>query len=358
MGNDNVQKKFLQDMIKTTDRYIKFLMNNKYSKFEEEHDLGLDYSFGQEEVVPLYLMKILKMEIAGTRMISGVEVPKVKLTQIYTEREHTEENNQDQLEGFNMCGDDDLDYETGGACLWVINQERFDALPADQQGGFNNTAINDRVNALFNEDGKLTRKWFTGQDDDENIRLFGNGVKNEVNNGGEFYAHTHMAAFDDAFLRVYTYRTWLSATTRGTSGGCASATGPSWRASRTRRTARLTMRRTMAASSPTKMEAISTTMPPSRTSRGGCSTSRAGRPNSPGRLWTGSGSTCAAGTARTATAMLRHARTTMTPRSRRMSNHVLERCVLVPMAIIPQRKQNLRGNRTNMLTCHGATRQR
>jgi len=27
--NDNVQKKFLQDMIKTTDRYIKFLMNNK-----------------------------------------------------------------------------------------------------------------------------------------------------------------------------------------------------------------------------------------------------------------------------------------------------------------------------------------
>merc|ERR1711907_584910 len=57
-------------------------------------------------------------------------VPKVKLTQIYTEREHTEENNQDQLEGFNMCGDDDLDYETGGACLWVINQERFDALPA------------------------------------------------------------------------------------------------------------------------------------------------------------------------------------------------------------------------------------
>lgn len=204
--NDNVQKKFLQDMIKTTDRYIKFLMNNKYAKLEEEYDLGLDYSFDQEEVVPLYLKKILKMEIAGTRMISGVEVPKVKLTQIYTERELTEENNQDQLEGFNMCGDDDLDYETGGACLWVINQERFDALPADQQGGFNNTAINDRVNALFNEDGKLTRKWFTGQDDDENIRLFGNGVKNEVNNGGEFYAHTHMAAFDDAFLRVYTYQ--------------------------------------------------------------------------------------------------------------------------------------------------------
>lgn len=62
------------------------------------------------------------------------------------------------------------------------------------------------MNALFNEDGKLTRKWFTGQDDDENIRIFGNGVKNEVNNGGEFYAHTHMAAFDDAFLRVYTYQ--------------------------------------------------------------------------------------------------------------------------------------------------------
>lgn len=111
------------------------LNETQYSKFEEDWDLGWDYSFDQEEVVPLYIMKILKMEIAGTRMISGVAVPKVKLTQIYTEREHTEESNQDQLEGFNMCGDDDLDYETGGACLWVINQERFDALPADQQGG-------------------------------------------------------------------------------------------------------------------------------------------------------------------------------------------------------------------------------
>merc|ERR1712023_363566 len=118
----------------------------------------------------------------------------------------TEESNLDSLEGFNVCGDGEDDFQTGGACLWIIDEEKFNALPADQQGGFHNTQINANVAELFTSNNSLRRSHFTGESADEDTFVLNARRANRINDEDGFYAHTHMAYDNDAFLRVYTYQ--------------------------------------------------------------------------------------------------------------------------------------------------------
>merc|ERR1712005_22048 len=117
-----------------------------------------------------------------------------------------EASNLDSLEGFNVCGDGEDDFQTGGACLWIIDEEKFNALPADQQGGFHNTQINANVAALFTSNNSLRRSHFTGESADEDTFVLNARRANRINDEDGFYAHTHMAYDNDAFLRVYTYQ--------------------------------------------------------------------------------------------------------------------------------------------------------
>ena len=105
-----------------------------------------------------------------------------------------------------MCGDGEDDFQTGGACLWIIDEEKFNALPADQQGGFHNTQINANVAALFTSNNSLRRSHFTGESADEDTFVLNARRANRINDENGFYAHTHMAYDNDAFLRVYTYQ--------------------------------------------------------------------------------------------------------------------------------------------------------
>merc|ERR1711988_1397697 len=142
-------------------------------------DLGESFAEEEDDFVPNYIAKTLVLGIRGTtkNKKTGVIVPNAKIVEIRTELEETEASNLDSLEGFNVCGDGEDDFQTGGACLWIIDEEKFNALPADQQGGFHNTQINANVAALFTSNNSLRRSHFTGE-----------------------------SADDDAFLRVYTYQ--------------------------------------------------------------------------------------------------------------------------------------------------------
>merc|ERR1712054_279254 len=52
----------------------------------------------------------------------------------------------------------------------------------------------------------LRRGYFTGEEFDERVFLFNARRANRINDEDGFYAHTHMAYDNDAFLRVYTYQ--------------------------------------------------------------------------------------------------------------------------------------------------------
>merc|ERR1712054_618928 len=116
-------------------------------------DLGESFAEEEDDFVPNYIAKTLVLGIRGTtkNKKTGVVVPNAKIVEIRTELEETEASNLDSLEGFNVCGDGEDDFQTGGACLWIIDEEKFNALPADQQGGFHNTQINANVAALHLE---------------------------------------------------------------------------------------------------------------------------------------------------------------------------------------------------------------
>jgi len=203
-----VQSKFLSGLIAQTRAYIQFLIDNKYSELEAPYELGeVEAEDGEE--VPNYLKKTIEFGVSEdepVKVIRGVEVPNVVIKEIRTEMEETDESVLDSLEGFNVCGSDADGFETGGACMWVIDQVKYDALPDDQRDGFHNTQINADVNDLFNERGFLTRRYFTDVPADDRLRLFNNGKKNRINDENGFYVHTHMAYDNDAFLRVYTYQ--------------------------------------------------------------------------------------------------------------------------------------------------------
>ena len=207
-SDKRVQSKFLSGLIAQTKAYIQFLIDNKYSELEMPYELGeVETEDGDE--VPNYLKKTIEFGISDeepVKVIRGVEVPNVVIKEIRTEMEETDESVLDSLEGFNVCGSDDDGFETGGACMWVIDQVKYDALPDDQRDGFHNTQINADVNALFNDRGFLTREYFTGVAADDRLRLFNNSRKNRINDENGFYVHTHMAYDNDAFLRVYTYQ--------------------------------------------------------------------------------------------------------------------------------------------------------
>merc|ERR1711907_597081 len=203
-----VQGNFLSKIIGDTRRYLNFLITNRYTALETPYELGHVFSEEEDDEVPNYLKKTIRFAVSETqptRTVRGVDIPNVVIEEINTEIEETEASNLDELEGFNVCGSDADGFETGGACMWVIDQTKYDALPDDQRDGFHNTQINDDVDGLF-EGGSLRRKYFTGEDADFRLRILGATRKRRINNEDGFYVHTHMAYDNDAFLRVYTYQ--------------------------------------------------------------------------------------------------------------------------------------------------------
>merc|ERR1711869_70140 len=311
-----VQSKFLSGLIAQTKAYIQFLIDNKYSELEMPYELGeVETEDGDE--VPNYLKKTIEFGISDeepVKVIRGVEVPNVVIKEIRTEMEETDESVLDSLEGFNVCGSDDDGFETGGACMWVIDQVKYDALPDDQRDGFHNTQINADVNALFNDRGFLTREYFTGVAADDRLRLFNNSRKNRINDENGFYVHTHMAYDNDAFLRVYTYQ---HVAERNYPGQVQKVCFCDWRkltqvAEQTDCT--LTTRITTDASS--KMARMTTIRQPSPMSlAGSLIRTRAIALNKMASI-------CAAGTARTPMETIRSARTTTKTRSRKQTRVV------------------------------------
>jgi len=204
-ANNGVQGRFLSKLINDTRRYLSFLITNKYAELEAPYELGTIFSEEEDRDVDNYLKKTLVFSKEGMTTMNNFPVPNIKLVEIRTEIEDADATNLDELEGFNVCGDQSDDFETGGACMWVIDQTMYDALPDDQRNGFHNTQINDRVNQFFNRGG-LRRSYFTGEIDDDKVFIFNNKKKIRINNEDGFYVHTHMAYDNDAFLRVYTYQ--------------------------------------------------------------------------------------------------------------------------------------------------------
>merc|ERR1712146_647403 len=308
-----VQSKFLSGLIAQTRAYIQFLIDNKYSELEAPYELGeVEAEDGEE--VPNYLKKTIEFGVSEdepVKVIKGVEVPNVVIKEIRTEMEETDESVLDSLEGFNVCGSDADGFETGGACMWVIDQVKYGALPDDQRDGFHNTQINADVNDLFNERGFLTRRYFTDVPADDRLRLFNNGKKNRINDENGFtytriWPTTTMPSF--ACTPISTSR---SVTTQAKCKRCVSATGRNSRRSRSKPIARLTTRITMDASS--KMARMTMIRQPSPMSLAG-SLIRT-RATALSRM----ASICAVGTARTRTETIRSARTTTKTRSRKQT---------------------------------------
>jgi len=107
--------------------------------------------------------------------------------------------------------------EEGGMCLWIINQRQYDQLPADQQGGFDNTDANGLDSAgeregtyidllLDDNDAELRRSFFTKQTANPDRLVFNSKIVNQVNRAGKKFMHAHIAYEGDAFLRVFSFQ--------------------------------------------------------------------------------------------------------------------------------------------------------
>merc|ERR1711988_957673 len=105
---------------------------------------------------------------------------------------------------FQLCPDGETaEASTGGACLWILNQEQYDNLPDDQRGGFANTKLHEDIDDIlplktsyFNPDtsGKLAAR-----------NVFTKGIANAIRNK-DMYIHCHVGAEPTAMLRTYTYQ--------------------------------------------------------------------------------------------------------------------------------------------------------
>ena len=107
----------------------------QYAELEAPYELGTIFSEEEDRDVDNYLKKTLVFSKEGMTTMNNFPVPNIKLVEIRTEIEDADATNLDELEGFNVCGDQSDDFETGGACMWVIDQTMYDALPDDQRNG-------------------------------------------------------------------------------------------------------------------------------------------------------------------------------------------------------------------------------